>query len=65
MPDISLTAWVLLCLAAAGAGWIDAVVGGGGQLRLPAGLGAGAAARGAYRLFRGPGVEVIFEKDYA
>ncbi|MFE4172602.1 sulfite exporter TauE/SafE family protein [Streptomyces sp. NPDC056909] len=36
MPDISLTALVLLCLAAAGAGWIDAVVGGGGLLLLPA-----------------------------
>lgn len=31
-----MTTLVLLCLAAAGAGWIDAVVGGGGLLLLPA-----------------------------
>ncbi|MCQ0022638.1 sulfite exporter TauE/SafE family protein [Streptomyces somaliensis DSM 40738] len=36
MPDIPLTALVLLCLAALLAGWIDAVVGGGGLLLLPA-----------------------------
>ncbi|MEV7279793.1 TSUP family transporter [Streptomyces sp. NPDC093111] len=36
MPDISLTTVVLLCLAALVAGWIDAVVGGGGLLLLPA-----------------------------
>ncbi|MFF3642206.1 sulfite exporter TauE/SafE family protein [Streptomyces sp. NPDC002564] len=36
MPDISLTAVVVLCLAALAAGWIDAVVGGGGLLLLPA-----------------------------
>ncbi|MGW5420413.1 sulfite exporter TauE/SafE family protein [Streptomyces sp. NPDC003943] len=36
MPDISLTTLVLLCLAAFAAGWIDAVVGGGGLLQLPA-----------------------------
>ncbi|OEJ55647.1 hypothetical protein BGM19_13725 [Streptomyces agglomeratus] len=36
MPDISLTTLVVLCLAAAVAGWIDAVVGGGGLLLLPA-----------------------------
>lgn len=36
MPDISLTTLVLLCLAALVAGWIDAVVGGGGLLQLPA-----------------------------
>ncbi|MFC9426586.1 TSUP family transporter [Streptomyces sp. NPDC056987] len=36
MPEISLTVLVLLCLAAAVAGWIDAVVGGGGLLLLPA-----------------------------
>ncbi|MEU8619802.1 TSUP family transporter [Streptomyces sp. NPDC048623] len=35
-PDISLTTLVLLCLAALAAGWIDAVVGGGGLLQLPA-----------------------------
>ncbi|MBB6419727.1 putative membrane protein YfcA [Streptomyces sp. AK010] len=32
MPDISLTMLVLLCVAALAAGWIDAVVGGGGLL---------------------------------
>ncbi|GHA47825.1 UPF0721 transmembrane protein [Streptomyces tauricus] len=36
MPDISLTMVVVLCLAALAAGWIDAVVGGGGLLLLPA-----------------------------
>ncbi|WP_441251494.1 sulfite exporter TauE/SafE family protein [Kitasatospora sp. McL0602] len=36
MPDISLTTLALLCIAAAGAGWIDAVVGGGGLIQLPA-----------------------------
>ncbi|KIF70005.1 membrane protein [Streptomyces sp. AcH 505] len=36
MPDISLTVLTLLCLAALAAGWIDAVVGGGGLLLLPA-----------------------------
>ncbi|MFC7931004.1 TSUP family transporter [Streptomyces cinereoruber] len=36
MPEISLTTLVLLCLAALLAGWIDAVVGGGGLLLLPA-----------------------------
>jgi len=47
MPDISLTMVVLLCLAALAAGWIDAVVGGGGLLLLPAlllGLPAGTSA---------------------
>ncbi|GHF34809.1 UPF0721 transmembrane protein [Streptomyces mashuensis] len=34
--DISLTTLLLLCLAAAGAGWVDAVVGGGGLVQLPA-----------------------------
>ncbi|WP_049564645.1 sulfite exporter TauE/SafE family protein [Streptomyces sp. SBT349] len=36
MPDIALTTAVALCLAAALAGWVDAVVGGGGLLQLPA-----------------------------
>ncbi|MFD6420082.1 sulfite exporter TauE/SafE family protein [Streptomyces sp. NPDC060194] len=35
MPDISLTTVVVLCLAALAAGWVDAVVGGGGLLMLP------------------------------
>ncbi|MFF2776544.1 sulfite exporter TauE/SafE family protein [Streptomyces sp. NPDC058052] len=36
MPEITLTTLVLLCVAALVAGWIDAVVGGGGLLLLPA-----------------------------
>ncbi|MGP4109829.1 sulfite exporter TauE/SafE family protein [Streptomyces sp. 4N509B] len=36
MADITLTAAVVLCVAALAAGWIDAVVGGGGLLLLPA-----------------------------
>lgn len=36
MLDLSLTTVVLLCLAAALAGWVDAVVGGGGLLLVPA-----------------------------
>ncbi|WP_031070238.1 sulfite exporter TauE/SafE family protein [Streptomyces sp. NRRL S-118] len=36
MPDISLTTVLFLCAAALLAGWIDAVVGGGGLLLLPA-----------------------------
>lgn len=36
MPDITVTTLVVLCLAAGAAGWIDAVVGGGGLLLLPA-----------------------------
>ncbi|MEU8650031.1 TSUP family transporter [Streptomyces sp. NPDC048737] len=47
MPDISLTMVAVLCLAALAAGWIDAVVGGGGLLLLPVlllGLPAGTPA---------------------
>ncbi|MFJ6831682.1 sulfite exporter TauE/SafE family protein [Streptomyces sp. NPDC091209] len=47
MPDISLTMILVLCAAALAAGWIDAVVGGGGLLLLPAmllGLPAGTPA---------------------
>ncbi|MER5553073.1 TSUP family transporter [Streptomyces sp. NPDC002793] len=36
MPEITLTTLAVLCLAALAAGWIDAVVGGGGLLLLPA-----------------------------
>ncbi|MCC5034941.1 TSUP family transporter [Streptomyces sp. WAC 00631] len=36
MDDVSLATVALLCLAAVSAGWIDAVVGGGGLLQLPA-----------------------------
>ncbi|GAA3848535.1 sulfite exporter TauE/SafE family protein [Streptomyces sedi] len=36
MSDITLTTAVVLCVVAALAGWVDAVVGGGGLLLLPA-----------------------------
>ncbi|MEV8372013.1 TSUP family transporter [Kribbella sp. NPDC056861] len=36
MPDVSLLTILLLVLAAFAAGWIDAVVGGGGLIQLPA-----------------------------
>lgn len=36
MPDVSLLTLVFLVIAAFAAGWIDAVVGGGGLLQLPA-----------------------------
>ncbi|WP_435270148.1 sulfite exporter TauE/SafE family protein [Streptomyces sp. 1222.5] len=36
MPDIPVTVVALLCVASLAAGWIDAVVGGGGLLLLPA-----------------------------
>ncbi|GAA2714871.1 MULTISPECIES: TSUP family transporter [Streptomyces] len=36
ISEISLPTLLALCLAAAAAGWIDAVVGGGGLLQLPA-----------------------------
>ncbi|GAA1916355.1 sulfite exporter TauE/SafE family protein [Streptomyces sodiiphilus] len=36
MADLTLTAALMLCLAAAMAGWVDAVVGGGGLLQVPA-----------------------------
>ena len=36
MPDADLTTVLLMALAAFGAGWIDAVVGGGGLVQLPA-----------------------------
>ncbi|MGW1077047.1 sulfite exporter TauE/SafE family protein [Streptomyces sp. NPDC002537] len=35
-PDIPLTTFLALCAAAAAAGWVDAVVGGGGLVQLPA-----------------------------
>ncbi|MET7486278.1 TSUP family transporter [Streptomyces sp. NPDC005538] len=47
MPDISLTMVAVLCVTALAAGWIDAVVGGGGLLLLPVlllGLPAGTPA---------------------
>ncbi|MCL1870255.1 MAG: TSUP family transporter [Promicromonosporaceae bacterium] len=36
MHDLSLLTWVLLLLAGFTAGWVDAVVGGGGLVQLPA-----------------------------
>ncbi|MEV0734798.1 TSUP family transporter [Streptomyces sp. NPDC050549] len=50
MRDISLTTVAVLCLTALAAGWIDAVVGGGGLLLLPVlllGLPAGTPAAAA------------------
>lgn len=60
MPDISLTIVVVLCLASLAAGWIDAVVGGGGLLLLPAmllGLPAGTPA--AYALGTNKAVAIV------
>ncbi|MEU2781874.1 TSUP family transporter [Streptomyces sp. NPDC007110] len=60
MPDISLTMVAVLCLAALAAGWIDAVVGGGGLLLLPAlllGLPAGDPA--AYALGTNKAVAIV------
>ncbi|MFF2514848.1 sulfite exporter TauE/SafE family protein [Streptomyces sp. NPDC058086] len=60
MPDISLTVVVVLCLASLAAGWIDAVVGGGGLLLLPAmllGLPAGTPA--AYALGTNKAVAIV------
>ncbi|MFJ5174236.1 sulfite exporter TauE/SafE family protein [Streptomyces griseoviridis] len=60
MPDISMTALALLCVAALAAGWIDAVVGGGGLLLLPAlllGLPAGTPA--AYALGTNKAVAIV------
>lgn len=34
--DLDITTWVLLALAGFAAGWVDAVVGGGGLIQLPA-----------------------------
>ncbi|QIY95766.1 sulfite exporter TauE/SafE family protein [Streptomyces sp. S1D4-11] len=60
MPDISLTVVVVLCLASLAAGWIDAVVGGGGLLLLPAmllGLPGGTPA--AYALGTNKAVAIV------
>jgi len=60
MPDISLTMLLVLCAAALAAGWIDAVVGGGGLLLLPAmllGLPAGTSA--AYALGTNKAVGIV------
>lgn len=60
MPDISLTMVVVLCVAALAAGWIDAVVGGGGLLLLPVlllGLPVGTPA--AYALGTNKAVAIV------
>ena len=36
MPELDLLTWILLLLAGLSAGWVDAVVGGGGLIQLPA-----------------------------
>ena len=60
MPDISLTMILVLCAASLAAGWIDAVVSGGGLLLLPAlllGLPAGTPA--AYALGTNKAVAIV------
>ncbi|MFJ6941056.1 sulfite exporter TauE/SafE family protein [Streptomyces sp. NPDC101132] len=60
MPDISLTTTVLLCLAALGAGWVDAVVGGGGLIQLPAlMLGLPSSLPPAYALATNKAVSIV------
>ena len=36
VPDLGLVGWAALLLAAFTAGWVDAVVGGGGLIQIPA-----------------------------
>ncbi|MFJ4470970.1 sulfite exporter TauE/SafE family protein [Streptomyces sp. NPDC089424] len=60
MPDIPLAMVAALCLAALAAGWIDAVVGGGGLVLLPVlllGLPAGTPA--AYALGTNKAVAIV------
>ncbi|EGX54962.1 integral membrane protein [Streptomyces zinciresistens K42] len=60
MPDIALTTVVVLCLVALAAGWVDAVVGGGGLLLLPALLlGLPAATPAAYALGTNKAVAIV------
>ncbi|MER6910975.1 TSUP family transporter [Streptomyces sp. NPDC000594] len=59
MPDISLTTLFLLALAALAAGWIDAVVGGGGLLLLPALLIGLPQAPAAHVLGTNKGVAIV------
>ncbi|NML49213.1 TSUP family transporter [Streptomyces sp. R302] len=59
MPDIALTTLVLLCIAALAAGWIDAVVGGGGLLLLPALLIGIPAAPNGYVLGTNKAVAIV------
>ncbi|MFF2845894.1 sulfite exporter TauE/SafE family protein [Streptomyces sp. NPDC058001] len=60
MPDISLTTVFLLCLAAFAAGWVDAVVGGGGLILLPAMLlGLPGSTPAAYALGTNKAVAIV------
>jgi uncharacterized membrane protein YfcA len=62
MPDIPLLAVALLCVAALAAGWIDAVVGGGGLLLLPAlllGLPAGGSQAAQFALGTNKAVAIV------
>ncbi|MEV6319463.1 TSUP family transporter [Streptomyces sp. NPDC051776] len=59
MHDVSLTAAALLCVAAALAGWVDAVVGGGGLLQVPALLIAFPHLAPAYALGTNKAVGVV------
>ncbi|NYV78705.1 TSUP family transporter [Streptomyces sp. UH6] len=62
MPEIPLSVLVVLCVAALAAGWIDAVVGGGGLLLLPAlllGLPAGGAHAAQYALGTNKAVAIV------
>ncbi|MEE1929801.1 TSUP family transporter [Streptomyces sp. TRM 70351] len=59
LGDIALTTVVLLCVAAALAGWVDAVVGGGGLLQLPALLIAFPHLPPAYALGTNKAVAVV------
>ena len=59
MHDLTFTAAVLLCAAAAMAGWVDAVVGGGGLLQVPALLIAFPHLAPAYALGTNKAVGVV------
>ena len=59
MHDLTLTTAVLLCVAAALAGWVDAVVGGGGLLQVPALLIAFPQLAPAYALGTNKAVGVV------
>ncbi|MFG3256953.1 sulfite exporter TauE/SafE family protein [Streptomyces sp. NPDC048172] len=60
MPDISLTTVLVLCLAAGAAGWVDAVVGGGGLILLPAlMLGLPGSTPAAYALGTNKAIAIV------
>jgi len=59
MHDLTLTTAVMLCVAAALAGWVDAVVGGGGLLQVPALLIAFPHLAPAYALGTNKAVGVV------